>query len=155
MKTIIYSKPSGMVVEVVPALNVNDPPEFTEDDAVSRALTKLDLRAATNVAIVERSTLPADRTFRSAWRWDGVEMTIDLTVAREKQARRIVQAIETELSKLKTKELVARALGNATTAAQAVARRQALDATDVAAPLISAADADAIKAVWPTGLARP
>lgn len=43
----------------------------TEDEFIARVLGKSVPHEAVNVAVVEESVLPADRTFRDAWKHDG------------------------------------------------------------------------------------
>jgi len=68
MKKIIYTRPDGGLCVVHPVINTRGEAEgFTEDDALARALAKLPADAI-NPQVVEASAIPADRTFRNAWK---------------------------------------------------------------------------------------
>lgn len=82
MKKILYSRPDGGMSVVVPCISVDDPQGFTEEDALQRALRK-DVPVGVAVAVVEDAQLPAERTFRNAWKQQGNAVTVDMPKARE------------------------------------------------------------------------
>ena len=82
MKRIIYTRSDGGVSVVIPVISLNDPKEFTEDDALARATSRLPIDAI-NPQVVEANQIPADRSFRNAWNHDGVSISVDLPKARE------------------------------------------------------------------------
>jgi hypothetical protein len=78
MKKIVYSRPDGGVSVVTPALNLHSDPPDTEDDAVARAMKRLP-EDAIAPRVVDANEIPADRTFRNAWKAD---LTVDMAKAR-------------------------------------------------------------------------
>ena len=79
MKKIIFTRPSDGGVSVIhPVINTHPVREnITEDEALERA--KKDIPPdALDVLIVDESEIPADRTFREAWRnVNGIQIDMD------------------------------------------------------------------------------
>ena len=73
MRKIFYSRPDG-------GLSIVSVPVDT-DAAIAAALAKLPATAS-NVTTVDESVVPLDRTFRNAWRQNGVSVRVDLPIAR-------------------------------------------------------------------------
>jgi len=73
MRKIFYSRPDG-------ELSIVSVPVDT-DAAIAAALAKLPATAS-NVTTVDESVVPLDRTFRNAWRQNGVSVRVDLPIAR-------------------------------------------------------------------------
>jgi hypothetical protein len=85
MKVIVYSDSNGRTLIVWPAISVNDPAGFTDEQALERARGRLPADA-TDVREVEDSEIPTDRRFRDAWRND---FSVDMEKARDIQRQRI------------------------------------------------------------------
>jgi len=82
MKRIVYEL-DGQLAIVTPVINTMGEAEgFTEDDALARASQKLP-DGAENVQILDAEAIPADRTFRDAWRVDRDKIKIDMPRARD------------------------------------------------------------------------
>ena len=73
MKRIIYTRPDGGLSVVIPAQE--------GDIGIAASMAKLPV-SAINPQIVDSSILPVDRTFRNAWRQNGANVQVDLTIAR-------------------------------------------------------------------------
>lgn len=92
IRKIVYENASGQTCIVTPILNTREEPvvlrvvngkpvtrPFTEADAEQRAMARLPVDAI-NPHFVQPDAIPADRTFRNAWKPD---LTVDLDKARE------------------------------------------------------------------------
>lgn len=89
MDRIVYTRPDGGVSVVHPVINTHgEEDDITEDKALTRALAQLPTDAIAP-AVVEESTIPSDRSFRDAWRYDGRGITVDMAKAREITAARL------------------------------------------------------------------
>ena len=65
MKRIIYDDGTGRVVHVIPCRMVEDPPDFTDNDALKRALAK-DVPPGVQAHVIDEADLPA-REDRDGW----------------------------------------------------------------------------------------
>lgn len=65
MKKIAYTHPDGGISICHPVISATDPADFTEADALARALAKDIPAGATNVTVVD--DIPADRDSRDGW----------------------------------------------------------------------------------------
>lgn len=81
MRKIIYQRPDSGVSVVTPAFNLDDPEGWTDADSEQRAWNKLPPDAI-NAKFIDSTIIPTDRTFRSAWTFDGVSISVDLTKAK-------------------------------------------------------------------------
>jgi len=136
MERLIYSNPDGGVSVVIPA---HDFGGSMNDLALS-----LNLPEDTAFAVVDETDIPADRTFRGAWRLGDHGINQDIEAAKDiwRNKWRAVRA--PLLERLDTDML--RAIGDAEKRAEIEAKKQALrDVTQTALP----DDIDEIKAVWP------
>lgn len=70
---IIYTRPDGGVSVVCPAHNV------TVEELMARSIPA----DATNVQVIEDAEIPADRTFRDAWKQNGSKVEHDVGKAKE------------------------------------------------------------------------
>lgn len=78
MKSIIYERPDGGVSIVHPVYgNKND--KETEEEFLDRVRIKDVPIDASNIRIVDRESLPSDRTFRNAWKSN---LSVDMVKAR-------------------------------------------------------------------------
>ena len=82
MKKIIYTRSDGGVSIVSPAININEPVGFDEEQAIARALTRLPTDAM-NPQVVDGSIIPTDRTFRNALVQIGASVIHDMPKCRE------------------------------------------------------------------------
>jgi hypothetical protein len=87
MNIIIYTRPDGGVGIVHPNISQNDPPGFSEADALARALAKDIPADATNVRVVDPAAIPADRSKRIAWRQIGDTIVIDAIISADLSSR--------------------------------------------------------------------
>lgn len=79
MKKILYTDTAGSlwILSPVPQERGKDEPE---DAFVARIANKDVPAGSTNVRVVEESEIPADRTFRNAWKPD---LTVDMVKAKD------------------------------------------------------------------------
>ena len=148
MKAIIYQRSDGGVSIVHPAPNARRKGE-ADEQFIERIRQKDVPKDATNVRIVEDSEVPADRTFRNAWKAD---LTVDMPKAREIHRERLRQIRAPLLAELDAEYMRADEAGNLAEKQRIAARKQAL--RDVTAdPAIEAAATPAeLKAVIPVVL---
>ena len=153
-KVIIYSLADGRLCVCHPCISRNDPPNFTADDAVARALAKDIPEEAMNVGVIDSSELPVDRGFRLAWRQRGEKISVEIAIAREIRLAQLRAERDTRIEA--TDALIARAteIGDAAGRARLAAYRQALRdmPADVADALTSATIPEQLRAVRPTVL---
>lgn len=83
MKRIVYTQADGIIAVVHPCISKDDPEGFTEDDALQRALKKDVPEDATDISVVDLERIPADRSFRNAWKIVDKTIEIDMPKARE------------------------------------------------------------------------
>ncbi|WP_332751799.1 hypothetical protein [Hydrogenophaga sp.] len=69
---IIFTRPDGGVSIIIPA------PEIS----IARALQDVPADAS-NVEVVEADAVPADRTFREAWKQEGKALAVDVPKAKD------------------------------------------------------------------------
>ncbi len=141
MEKIIYKRPDGGVSIVRPA------PKFingfrSPEEGLAAVVAKAVPADASDVAVVD--SVPADRTFRNAWRQSAGVFSVDIGQAREIHAANIAAAKRAQARDIVERE----AMGEDVTAA-----RTALQA-DLKPQIDAAGDTDALAAVWPAGLAR-
>ena len=150
-KVIVYTRPDGEISICHPLISRDDPPGFTIEDAVARALSKDVPSTAINVAVIEKSALPADRSFRAAWRQRAQGVIIDIAKARDVHLVRLRAERDAKLSV--TDGLMARATerGDAAERSKLAAQRQALrDMPANAAIALAAVEApEDLKAIRP------
>jgi len=89
IRKILYTRPDGGVSIVQPVRNtVGEVPGITDAEIEQRAFAKLPADAI-NSQFIDLSAIPADRTFRNAWRQNGATVQIDLPAARAFMEKRI------------------------------------------------------------------
>lgn len=103
--------------------------------------------------VISGDEIPADRTFRNAWRHDGTAIVHDMAHAREIHRDKMRQTRKSMLEALDVK--IIRALEAKQATKDIVAQKQALrDVTED--PAIEAAKTpDELKKVWPSILSAP
>lgn len=124
-----------------------------EEAFLSRLLAHSLPDHATNVRVVEASEVPADRTFRNAWKDEGFVITVDMPQAREIHRDYLRELRKPKLEALDVQYLIAQEQGNQALMAGIAAQKQVLrDATDY--PAIEAATTpEELKAAIPPVLA--
>lgn len=143
-KRIVYTRPDGGVSVVQPSPNGRRESE-TEQEWLDRIVAKDVPADATDVRIVDEADVPADRTFRNAWKRDGNGIGCDMAKAREIHMGRIRFARDKELSRLDIEQLKG---------VNVAARKQELRDLPQTFDLSSAATPDALKALWPADLPK-
>lgn len=123
------------------------------DNAIAHILTREDSvpKSAINVVVRNHSDLPADWTFRDAWKPD---LTVDMLKARVIHMNRIRAMRDRELAKLDVE--MSRALGkkDVAMADKVETRRQALRDIPQTFALAHASDPNVLKDLWPFILPR-
>lgn len=76
IRKIIYTKPDGSMVVVHPVRNTRGDEGLTDEEIEQRAWNKLPAEAITPT-YADPEVIPADRTYRNAWRQDGKSVRID------------------------------------------------------------------------------
>lgn len=150
-KAIVYTRPDGGISVCYPTISRDDPPSFTLEDALARALAKDIPPDAADVQVVKTADVPADRTFRAAWRQSGGGVGIDMPAARAIHLQRLRAERDKRLDE--TDKLISRATeqesGDEIVALKAH-RRALRDIPPIVAGEIATADTpDALKAVRP------
>lgn len=151
MKRIIYTDSAGRLCIVTPAYNDRIRPDDDTDEALlARCMARLPADAV-NPRITEED-MPADRMFRDAWVDTGGAVDVDMAKARALHMARIRAARNAKLATLDP--LWMRAMGRGETAAAAAveAQRETLRNLPQTFDLTRAADADALKELWPAEL---
>lgn len=118
----------------------------SESDFVARIQARDVPADATNVAVVDVSTVPADRTFRNAWKREGTGIGTDMAKAREIHMDRIRAVRDAELARLDVEQLKGR---------DVTAEKQRLRDLPATFDLTVAATPEDLKALWPAELPRP
>jgi len=90
MRKIIFTRPDGGLSVVHPVRNTLGETLTTDAEIEQRAFAKLPADAI-NAQFVDATLVPADRTFRNAWRQNGPTVQIDLPACREITRERIEQ----------------------------------------------------------------
>jgi len=151
MKKIAFTLPDGRTAIVHPAPEARMPDE-SEDIFISRIMAA-DLPAeAIDPHIIDDAQMPADRTFRDAWKHTAGTIAVDMPKAREIQRSRMREARTPKLAALDVEYQRADEAGDSDRKKAVAARKQALrDVTKL--PAIDAAQTpDALKSVWPDDL---
>jgi len=129
MKRIVCTRPDGGISIVVPAISVDDPPSFTEAEALQRARANVPSDAV-STRDVEASALPSSRVFRDAWVLSGASIVVDMPRARTIHRERIRQRAAVLIARADADWISAEQNHDNAAKAAALARKLAL----VAAP---------------------
>lgn len=105
------------------------------------------LTADTSVTVIDASTLPADRTFRDAWKHDGAAVVHDMDKAKAIHVERIRKAREPLLAALDVQ--VIRALGKGEPVTAIEAQKQKLRDAPADPKIAEAKTIEDLKAAWP------
>lgn len=152
MKVIVYTRQDGGVTVILPCVSQDDPPDFSQDDALQRALKKDVPASATNVRLVEQGEISNDRTFRNAWKDTGSKIDVDMPKARDIWRDKMRLARAPKLIALDIQFQRADEAGNQAKKQEIASKKQILrDVTEL--PAIEAAQTpEELKAVWPKEL---
>lgn len=157
MKRIIYSTADGGVTVVTPVINthalidgaiVARPEDVDEEMAIQRSLAKLPPWAI-DPKVVEESAIPADRTFRLAWKASGSAVVHDMEKARHLHRENMRSQRKPKLELLDVKVLCALEKGDISTLPSLVAEKQVLRDVTATPGIEAASTIEELKAVWP------
>jgi hypothetical protein len=148
MKAIVYTRPDGGCSIVHPAPGARRPKE-TEAEFIERIRQKDVPKDATNVRVVGASEVPADRTFRNAWKSD---LTVDMVKAREIHREHLRQMRAPLLQALDVEYQIADERGDTTEKQRVATLKQALRDVTKDPAIEAASTPEAIKAVVPAAL---
>lgn len=156
-RVIVYTRPNGVLAVCVPApadrriVHIEGKPPFLEPEDVW--LNRVRLRSvpkdAANVQIVDRSDIPADRTFRAAWVSSGSSVAVDMPRARDVHRMRMRRKRKAAFLDLDAAYQRADEIGDAQAKAEIGKRRQALRDAPAHPDIESAQTPEQLKAVWP------
>ena len=145
---IVYTRPDGGVSIVIP----------TGDIPFSAVLIKDVPDDATDITVVDDTTLIEGREFRNAWRQSGGVISVDMPLARDIHAERMGAAHVAEIARLKVEERKERLKSNTTKANDHAATAVALEALNLntlATQISNAPNPTALKAIWPAKVPLP
>lgn len=160
-KVIIYQDPeTGGAVVIVPAYKDRARPEGDTDEALLRRVADRSVPRGADDApaaywVVDEALLPADRTFRDAWRCAAGTVGVDLARARGIHMDNIRRARDEELARLDAPYLEAVEKRNTARRGEVARRKQALRDIPQTFDLAPAATPEELKALWPPGLPGP
>ena len=148
MKKIIYTRSDGGVSIVSPAININEPVGFDEEQAIVRALARLPTDAM-NPQVVDGSIIPTDRTFRNALVQIGASVVHDMPKCREIHRARLRELRRPLFTENDLAIRDAQIDGDSVTLVAAIARRNALRDVTADARIDAAQTPEALKTVMP------
>lgn len=125
MKRITYTRPDGGLSVIIPVISRGDPPDFTEEDALQRAMKDVPTDAQ-NVTVMDVSELPQDRTYRNAWEHSDGKIAHNMAKAAEVHRDILRQQRAPLLSALDVEYQRADERGDAKAKADIARRKQAL-----------------------------
>lgn len=146
MRKIVYERPDGAIAVVHPVRNTFPVEEdMTDEQVEQRAWDKLPADAV-NPRFVAEDEIPADRTFREAWKLD---LTVDMDTARAIHRDRMRAARKPRLEALDVEYQRADERGDAEGKQSVAIRKQALRDVTANSAIDAATTPDELKAVWP------
>lgn len=147
MRKIIYTLPDGGVAVVAPVRNTHPVPEELEDlEIEGRAWERLP-KDAINPEFVD--DVPADRTFRGAWKADGGSIVCDMEKAIEIHKDMLRELRAPLLEQLDIDYMLALEKGNTAALADIASRKQALRDVTVDASIVNAKTPEELKLAIP------
>jgi hypothetical protein len=155
MKKIIYTRPDGGLSVVTPIINTHSvvngelaplAEDVTEEFAIARAMARLPANAA-DVQIVDESAIPADRTFRDAWKAVAGKVEHDMDKAREIHKMRMRVRRSPMLSALDVEYMRADEAGDVEAKQRITAQKKALRDITSDPRITSAQTPEELKAV--------
>lgn len=99
-KVIIWTRLDGGLSVCAPCISKDDPPGYTEAEALARALAKDVPPDALNVQVVERKSLPDDLRFRNAWTQRGRKVEVPVNKAKGVLIEEVRRARKKKLEEL-------------------------------------------------------
>lgn len=148
-KIILYTQPNGVLAVVHPVIDSRM--EMTEKQALARALQALP-NEATDAQVVDESVIPADRTFRNAWKLGANGIEHDMAKAREIHRNKLRDLRTPKLVALDVAYMRADEAGDEAAKKAIAAEKQSLrEVTDDPA-IDDATTPEALKAVMPAAL---
>ena len=151
MRRIAFTRPDGGVSIIVPVISRDDPKDFTEAQALERAAKDIP-QDAINFTIVNEDAIPADRTFRNAWRADGEAVVVDMDAAREVWRDKLREARKPLLEALDVAYQRADETGSRSEKDAVAAKKQALREITAHPSIEAAGTPNELKSVWPDDL---
>lgn len=155
MKSIVYTAADGSTCLCHPVVSRDDPDGFTHEDALTRAMAKDIPADATNVQTIDKSEIPADRTFRNAWTLNGKTIAHDMNKARDIHRARLRAARAPKLAKLDVDYQRADERGDMDAKQAVAAQKQALRDLPNDPAIDKAKTPEKLKALWPSDLDYP
>ena len=144
-KVIAYIRPDdGGVCIVIP----------TGELSLDAVLAKDVPPNAINVEVIDRSSLPADRTFRDAWKKGNGKVVVDMPKARQIHMSRIRAARDKELARLDVEWLKKSAQRKSAEADAIELQKQALRDIPNTFDLSVASNPEELKKLWPKDIPR-
>lgn len=126
----------------------------TEEEFIARISPKSIPADASNIAIVDPSAIPADRTFREAWAHGGKTVIVDMGKAVEIHKGRLREIRQPLLAALDVKFMKALEAGDTKARDDIVTAKQALRDVTSDPALGAAKTPEALKAVMPAALVK-
>lgn len=152
MRKIVYTRPDGGISVVHPVRNTFPKLEELSDAEIEqRAWDRLPA-SAINPQWVAADQIPADRTFRNAWKAGSGKVEHDMAKAREIHKENLRSMRAPLMAALDVEYIKADELGDAAKKAQIAAKKQALRDVTRDARITAAATPDELKAVIPEAL---
>jgi len=150
MRKIVYTKPDGGIAVVSPVRNTMPDVEVLSDAEIEqRAWDKLP-QDAIDPQFVE--VIPADRTFRDAWKAESGAVVEDLPKCREIHKERLRKLRAPKLAALDTEYMRADEVGDTAKKAEIAAKKQALRDVTNAAEVLNAKTPEELKKAIPDAL---
>ena len=117
---------------------------------ISRAMSEVErLPIFSYEAVAFRQSVPADRTFRDAWIWDGSAIAHDMAKCREIHKNRMRHARKPLLEALDVEYMRANEAGDVAKRLAVVKKKQELRDVTADPRIESAKTPEELKAVWP------
>ena len=160
MKIAVFSFPSGRtgVLHASPRKMAELIAGGLTEEAAMQFLVDKDVQAdATDVAIVDETSLPSTREFRNAWETVSGAIEVNMPKARDIHGERMAVAHANEIAVLKVEERKERLKGNTAKADAHAATGTALEALDLnvlATRIGNANNPTALSAIWPSDVPK-
>jgi hypothetical protein len=145
-KVILYEDAAGRVHVCTPFISTDDADDFTEKDALQRALAKDIPADARRTSVKPRSKVPQDRTFRAALK---LNLKHDIAKCREIWKDEMRRARAPKLAALDVEYQRADEAGNAEAKVAVAKRKQALRDVTAHPKIAKAKTPEQLKAIWP------
>lgn len=151
-KRIVFTRADGCVSIVVPAPKARRAGE-SEEDFLSRVAARAVPAGTADAAVCDLADIPADRTYRGAWKLAGDGLDVDMPKAREIHMGRIRAARDAELLRLDIPQQRALVAKDDAEVRRLEAEKQALRNIPQTLDLTVATTPAELKVIWPEKLA--